>query len=303
MIDLLDVENDKGYKIYVGADVLPTDVRLNIDTMNKLLDQYKDLKITSDSDYIDISDKLTAVKSMRTKISECEEKSLGPINDLVNTIVSEIDPTKNKVTETEVFFKQLILDWEMSAAKRREEELALEEQRKAEELEKQRKAEELEKQRKAEELERQIKADELEEQRKAEELGKQKKEEVEMRIDKEGLTPENFSKLSIDKQRTILEDYRNLKINIEEPVVCPTCHTGHIHSVEPDGVSYKCTDCGKVYIMVDTSADYKCANCGVPISEKLKMDACPFCKGKKAFKFDWGRVWKMEKPIMTIKKV
>ena len=94
----------------------------------------------------------------------------------------------------------------------------------------------------------------------------------------------------------------------EDGIACPTCHDGHVHSVEPNGVSYKCTgpNCGKEYIMVDKAADYKCANCGVPIKrpedEKLKMDACPFCKGKKAVKFDWGKVWKVQKPVMTAKK-
>lgn len=268
MIDLLDVENDRGYKIIVGKDVLPADVRLNVDMMNKLLDQFKDLKITSNNDYLDISDKLKTVESMRDKISECEEKSIGPINDLANAIVNEIDPTKNKVTETEVIFKQLISNWEVSPAKIHEEEMALEEKRKADVLE------------------------------------KQKEEEMNIEIErknKEELTPENFSNLSIDEKRTILEDYRNQKINIEETAICPICHSGHIHSVEPGGITFKCTNCGKEYVMVDKAASYKCANCGVPISEELKMDACPFCNGKKALKFNWAKFWKIQKPIIVVK--
>ena len=111
------------------------------------------------------------------------------------------------------------------------------------------------------------------------------------------------------------QDAERVKIPIIDPdqavengVACPTCHDGHVHSVEPDGVSYKCTgpNCGKEYIMVDKTADYKCTNCGVPIkrpeNEKSKMDACPFCKGKKAVKFDWGKVWKVQKPLIVPKR-
>ena len=95
---------------------------------------------------------------------------------------------------------------------------------------------------------------------------------------------------------------------VDDGIACPTCHKGHVHSVETDGVTYKCTgpDCGKEYVMVDKTADYKCVNCGVPIKrpedDKLKMDSCPFCKGKKAVKFDWSKAWKVSKPIMAIKK-
>src|SRR3972149_1192413 len=95
---------------------------------------------------------------------------------------------------------------------------------------------------------------------------------------------------------------------VDDGIACPTCHKGHVHSVETDGVTYKCTgpDCGKEYVMVDKTADYKCVNCGVPIKrpedDKLTIDSCPFCKGKKAVKFDWGKVWKIQKPVMGVKK-
>lgn len=58
--------------------------------------------------------------------------------------------------------------------------------------------------------------------------------------------------------------------------------------------------------MVDKTADYKCVDCGVPIKrpedDKLKMDICPFCKGKKATKFDWSKVWKVPKDTTSTKK-
>lgn len=86
--------------------------------------------------------------------------------------------------------------------------------------------------------------------------------------------------------------------HIEDIITCPTCHTGHVHYMQKDGVAYKCNGpkCGKEFIMVDKTADYKCAGCGAPIKkpedDKLKMDACPFCHGKKATKFDWGKMWR-----------
>ncbi len=95
---------------------------------------------------------------------------------------------------------------------------------------------------------------------------------------------------------------------IDDGVSCPTCHNGHVHAVESDGVTYKCTgpNCGKEYVMVDKTADYKCVGCGSPIKkpedEKMKMDSCPFCHGKKAVKFDWGKVWKVQKPSMLAKR-
>ncbi len=95
---------------------------------------------------------------------------------------------------------------------------------------------------------------------------------------------------------------------LDDGIKCPTCHKDHVHSVEPDGVTYKCTgpNCGKEYVMVDKTADYKCVGCGGPIKrpeeENIKMESCPFCKGKKAVKFDWGKVWKVQKPTMSIKR-
>jgi DNA-directed RNA polymerase subunit RPC12/RpoP len=94
-------------------------------------------------------------------------------------------------------------------------------------------------------------------------------------------------------------------IDDKDIIKCPTCHNGHIHNMETDGVSYKCTgpECGKEYVMIDKSADYKCVGCGAPIKrpedEKLKIDSCPFCKGKKAVKFDWNKLWKL-KPQMAM---
>lgn len=82
---------------------------------------------------------------------------------------------------------------------------------------------------------------------------------------------------------------------------CPTCHTGHVHIVEPNGVTFKCTgpNCGKEFVMVDKSSDYKCTNCGGPLKkpedDKIKMDTCPFCHGAKAVKYPWAKIWNTTK--------
>lgn len=88
-------------------------------------------------------------------------------------------------------------------------------------------------------------------------------------------------------------------------MLCPTCHQGHVHKVETDksGLVYKChgDKCGFEAVMVSKDADYKCVGCGAPIKKPEKeeyakeMDGCPFCKGKKAIKFDWSKVWNVTK--------
>lgn len=78
---------------------------------------------------------------------------------------------------------------------------------------------------------------------------------------------------------------------------CPTCKS-HVHKVEEDksGMVYKCTKegCGFVSVMVRKDSDYKCNNCSMPIKkpeDSAKMEGCPFCKGTKAVKHDWSKVW------------
>lgn len=92
------------------------------------------------------------------------------------------------------------------------------------------------------------------------------------------------------------------KITVEkakhDDVLCPTCHDGHVHRIETNGLSVKCTgpNCGKEYVLVDKTADYQCATCGVPIkkpNDPKSIEGCPFCSGKKAFKYDWSKTWKV----------
>ena len=87
-------------------------------------------------------------------------------------------------------------------------------------------------------------------------------------------------------------------VDDEDMIKCPTCHTGHVHALKSDGLVYKCTgpDCNEEFVMVPKTAGYKCAGCGGPIKRpedpKYNLDACPFCGGKKAVKFNWGKLWK-----------
>jgi DNA-directed RNA polymerase subunit RPC12/RpoP len=87
---------------------------------------------------------------------------------------------------------------------------------------------------------------------------------------------------------------------IRDDVFCPTCHTGHLHKMEQAGLSVKCVGdkCGKEYILVDKNSDYQCATCGVPIKkpdDPKSIEGCPFCSGRKAFKYDWTKTWKAVK--------
>lgn len=110
-----------------------------------------------------------------------------------------------------------------------------------------------------------------------------------------GSTP--GSKLS--KMIDVIKDKRGSGYG--DIINCPNCRSGHIHALmtgegkKYDGISYKCTgpDCGKEFVMVDKSSDYKCSTCNAPIKrpEGRDLDNCPFCKGTKAMKFDWSRLW------------
>lgn len=85
-------------------------------------------------------------------------------------------------------------------------------------------------------------------------------------------------------------------------ILCPTCHTGHVHKLETDksGLVYKChgDKCGYEFVMVAKNSDYKCLSCGSPIKRPVdeaiakEMDGCPFCKSKRAAKFNWTGLWK-----------
>jgi len=94
----------------------------------------------------------------------------------------------------------------------------------------------------------------------------------------------------------------------ENDILCPTCHTegrsGHIHRAETDksGLIYRCNDgkCGFEAVLVPKNSDYKCANCNVPIKkpeneEHSKEMKCPFCKGTKAARFDWSKLWNLKR--------
>ncbi len=83
-------------------------------------------------------------------------------------------------------------------------------------------------------------------------------------------------------------------------ILCPTCHIGHLHKMEQTGLTVKCVGdkCGKEYVLLDTTADYRCQNCGIPLKkpeDPKSLDGCPYCSGKKAVKFDWGKIRKVIK--------
>lgn len=104
---------------------------------------------------------------------------------------------------------------------------------------------------------------------------------------------ESSSSSSIEKEKAEKAEKEK-----KDDILCPTCHTGHVHRVESNGLSVKCTGpgCGKEYVMVDKAADYQCSTCGVPIkkpSDPKSIEGCPFCGGRKAFKYDWSKTWKV----------
>ncbi len=81
-------------------------------------------------------------------------------------------------------------------------------------------------------------------------------------------------------------------------ILCPTCHTGHLHKMEQTGLTVKCVGdkCGKEYILLDTTADYRCQTCGIPLlkpEDPASIDKCPYCHGRRAVKFDWGKIRKV----------
>lgn len=129
--------------------------------------------------------------------------------------------------------------------------------------------------------------------------------------------PERITKPSLDRtgksqERSIIND--ELK-NIEkvkekiiehehdhnEDVYCPTCSKGHVHKIDGNGLTMKCTgkDCGEEFVIVPKSADYKCKTCGLPVkkpTEKGKdIESCPFCGGNEAKLFDFSKLMKKQK--------
>jgi len=95
---------------------------------------------------------------------------------------------------------------------------------------------------------------------------------------------------------------------VEKDILCPTCHTegrtGHIHRVDTDktGLIWKCNgkDCGFEAVLTPMNSDYKCAGCGMAIKKPVKEDlakdmVCPFCRSKKANRFEWSKLWNVLK--------
>lgn len=83
----------------------------------------------------------------------------------------------------------------------------------------------------------------------------------------------------------------------KDDILCPTCHTGHIHKLEKGGKSYElvCKDgtCHMEYVLIPKNADYKCVKCGGPLkkpNEGVTIDTCPWCEeNSKAMKYDWNK--------------
>ena len=123
------------------------------------------------------------------------------------------------------------------------------------------------------------------------------------------LKGEGEDKEKVDKEKTDKEKAEKEKTTIiENDLLCPTCHTegrsGHIHRAETDksGLIYRCSDgkCGFEAILIPRNSDYKCTNCNVPIKkpekeEHAKEMKCPFCKGTKAARFDWSKLWNLKR--------
>lgn len=107
------------------------------------------------------------------------------------------------------------------------------------------------------------------------------------------------------EDKTVADKEKAEKERSEKDLLCPTCHTGHVHRLESDksGLVYKChgDKCGYEFVMVAKDSDYKCVGCGAPLKKPEKeehakeMEGCPFCKNKKAIKFDWQKLWNLKK--------
>jgi len=134
MLNPVDTSEVRGYKIEVGTDVLPADIRSSINNMNVWLEQHKDLKIVSNDDYVDMTNKLKVVKGFSNKIADCENGLLKPIDDLRDKIVGEFRPIKQNRNHTETCMKKTIIDYSIVITKKRDWEKA-EKLRKAKEEE------------------------------------------------------------------------------------------------------------------------------------------------------------------------
>jgi hypothetical protein len=107
-------------------------------------------------------------------------------------------------------------------------------------------------------------------------------------------------KEKIEKEKAVAAE----KEKAEKDMLCPGCHTGHVHKTETDksGLIYRCNDkgCGFEAVMVPRNSDYKCKNCSMPIKKPTKEELvkdmnCPFCHNTSAIKFDWSKLWSIKK--------
>lgn len=186
MLNPVNVEEVRGYRIEIGIDVLPTDIRSSINNMNVWLEQHKDLKIVSKDDYIGMANKLKVVKRFSNKIEDCENGLLKPIDDLRNKIIGEFRPIKQNRNYTESCMKMTMINWSAEMQRKRNEE-------KAEKLKKAKEEEAI--------IKKVLQEESIEEHTKVDLLEAQKKTEVEKRRDLEIKKIEGDKKvLQITKQ-------------------------------------------------------------------------------------------------------
>lgn len=124
MLGIVKVEDMKGYRIEVGTDVIPVEIRSIMDEIDKYLDQFKDLKIANNDDYINMDIQLKTVQSLEDKINGCNNKLLAPIDRLRNALVKDIDQLRGKRNYTDQCIRKTMIDWNVEMTRKRNEEKA-----------------------------------------------------------------------------------------------------------------------------------------------------------------------------------
>lgn len=162
MVNFLDTENNNGFRIDVCKNVLPTNIREDIDVIKKFLEECKKADIKNNDDYINVADKIKTVKSVRNRLIGHENTCLKPVNDLAIKLVGEFDPLRNGCDEVEHYLKNISVSFDTETENRRRVEKIEAEKRRKEKQDKQDKeieAEKLKKEKEAEELRKQKEAE------------------------------------------------------------------------------------------------------------------------------------------------
>lgn len=124
MLSPVSIEDTMGYRIEVGTDILPTDIRSAVNDINVWLEQCKDLKIVSKNDYIVMCDRLKIVKGFNDDIDNYKRIMLKPVDSLKDKINGALNPIKQNCGHTESCMKEMMIDWNTKIKRKRDDERA-----------------------------------------------------------------------------------------------------------------------------------------------------------------------------------